>query len=75
MIHKGRYASFHDFLAAKIWPAGTLLAIPVLYAPIVLFVCLTPWARQRRPLWKTFLLANLVFAIVPALMFVLASRH
>ncbi len=75
MVCTGQFATFQDFLASRRPPLSALMAVPIAYAPVVLLVCLTRWARQPRPLWQMVLLANLVFASIPALLFILASRH
>lgn len=67
MVSTGQYATFQDFLSARLPPLGALLAVPVIYAPVVLVVSLTRWARRKRSLSKTFLLANVLLIAAPAL--------
>jgi hypothetical protein len=73
------YIAIHPALAAylpaKLPPPGALLAVPILYAPFVIGLCLTPWARRDRPIWKSALLANLVLGGVPAVLAAVAMMN
>ena len=73
------YVAIHPALAAylpaKLPPPGVLLAVPILYAPFVIGLCLTPWARRDRSIWQSALLANLVLGGVPAVLAAVAMMN
>jgi len=73
MVSTGQYETFQDFLAARRPPPGALLAVPVIYAPVVLVFSLTRWARRKRTLSKSFLLANVLLVAAPALLAAVAG--
>jgi hypothetical protein len=73
VVSTGQYETFQDFLAARRPPLGTLLAVPVIYAPVVLVFSLTRLARRKRSLSKSLLLANVLLIAAPALIAAVAG--
>lgn len=70
-VYSGRFVSFHHYYVDMYAQSlGQIFARAAVYAGAVFVFCLTPWARRKRSVWKTILLANSLLIGVPAIMIV-----
>ncbi|NPV24512.1 hypothetical protein HL668_26870 [Bradyrhizobium sp. 81013] len=60
--------TFQDAIETLRLQPGALLA-PILYAPAVFVVALTPWARRKRSAFQAVLLSNAILLGAPAIFF------
>jgi len=68
-VYSGRFVSFEHYYAdMQAVRRNQFFQMAPVYAGGVFVFCLLPWARRRRTIWKTILLANGLLIGVPAMM-------
>jgi hypothetical protein len=73
-VYSGRFVSFQHYYADMYAQRlDELFGVAAIYAAATFVFCLTPWARRKRAVWKTILLANALLIGVPAIMIAIGS--
>lgn len=68
-LYTGRLVSFQHYYADNYaWRCGQFRGMAPIYVVVTFVFCLFPWARRKRSLLKTILLANALVVAGPAVM-------